>query len=134
VKREKPSARDAQQFQKALHPVDSGAISRFEMTMPKRDRPGEECSAPPGKYRPVVDRSRCEGKSECVDVCPFGVFEVRRIDDADFEKLPVLAKLKSVLHGRKTAYLPGSDACQACGLCVLSCPEKAIRLEVVGET
>ena len=40
----------------------------------------------------------------------------------------VLGKLKSVVHGRKTAYTPRASACQACGLCVVSCPEKAIQL------
>jgi NAD-dependent dihydropyrimidine dehydrogenase PreA subunit len=92
------------------------------------DRPGEQCRADPGKYQPVVDRARCEGKHDCVDVCPYGVFEVRRMDDADFRRLPILARLKSVAHRRQTAYTPHAEACRACGLCVVSCPEKAIRL------
>ena len=75
-----------------------------------------------------IDRSRCEGKKDCVAVCPYGVFEVRRIDDADFARLGLLGKLKSIAHGRKTAYTPKADACQACGLCVTACPEKAITL------
>jgi 4Fe-4S ferredoxin len=61
-------------------------------------------------------------------VCPVHVFEVRRIDDADFAKLGVLAKLKSIAHGRKTAYTPAADRCEACGKCVEACPEKAIKL------
>ncbi|MGZ3476882.1 MAG: 4Fe-4S dicluster domain-containing protein [Polyangiales bacterium] len=77
---------------------------------------------------PVVDRARCEGKADCVRVCPYDVFEVRRIDDADFDALGLLGKLKSVAHGRKTAYTPRQDACQACGKCVAACPEKAIKL------
>ena len=92
------------------------------------DRPGEECKAAPGKYAPRIDHARCEGKADCVAVCPYGVFEVRRIDDADFARLPLLGKLKSIAHGRKTAYTPKADACQACGLCVVACPERAIRL------
>jgi ferredoxin len=56
------------------------------------------------------------------------VFEVRRIDDADFAHLSLLGRLKSVAHRRETAYTPLADACQACGLCVVACPEKAIRL------
>jgi NAD-dependent dihydropyrimidine dehydrogenase PreA subunit len=76
----------------------------------------------------VVDRSKCEGKDECVQVCPFDVFEVRRIDDADFAKLGMLGKLKSIAHGRKTAYTPRASACQACGKCVAACPEDAIKL------
>ena len=78
--------------------------------------------------RPVVNRNKCEGKHDCVDICPYDVFEVRRIDDADFAKLGLLGKLKSVAHGRKSAYTPNADACQACGLCVTACPEKAITL------
>lgn len=93
------------------------------------NRPGEECKAPAGTYRPVVDHGRCEGKNDCVEVCPYDVFEVRRIDDADYAPLGLLAKLKVRVHGMKTAYTPNESACRACGLCVVACPEKAIRLE-----
>ena len=92
------------------------------------DRPGEKCRAEPGTYLPVVDRAKCEGKKDCVEVCPEDVFEVGRITDADFAALGFLAKLKSRAHGRQTAYTPRADACRACGLCVAACPEKAIRL------
>ena len=76
----------------------------------------------------MVDHAKCEGKKDCVDVCPEDVFEVRRIDDADFAALGFFAKLKSRAHGRMTAYTPREAACKACGLCVVACPEKAIRL------
>ncbi len=92
------------------------------------NRPGEKCNAAPGAYRPIVNQAKCEGKNDCVEVCPYNVFEVRRIDDSDFAKLPMLAKLKSIVHGRKTAYTPNDDACLACGLCVVACPEGAIKL------
>jgi NAD-dependent dihydropyrimidine dehydrogenase PreA subunit len=92
------------------------------------DRPGEKCRAEPGRLVPVVRRSKCEGKGDCVDICPFDVFEVRRIEDADFAALGLLGKLKSMAHGRKTAYTPRASACQGCGLCVVACPEKAIEL------
>ena len=92
------------------------------------DRPGEDCRAEAGTYRPVVARSRCEGKSDCDDVCPNSVFEVRRIDDADFAALSLLGLLKSMAHGRQTAYTPAEDRCRACGLCVVACPEHAISL------
>jgi 4Fe-4S ferredoxin len=81
-----------------------------------------------GAYRPVVDRNACEGKRDCVEVCPYDVFEVRQIDDEDFSSLSFLGKLKSRAHGRLTAYTPHADLCQACGLCVVACPEKAITL------
>lgn len=87
-----------------------------------------ECPSPAGAFVPVVDRGKCEGKADCVEVCPFHVFEVRRIEHADFAALGVLGKLKSMAHGRKTAYTPRSSDCQACGKCVTACPEKAIRL------
>jgi NAD-dependent dihydropyrimidine dehydrogenase PreA subunit len=87
-----------------------------------------ECKAAPGQFVPRVDHSKCEGKSACVDACPYDVFEVRRIEDADFATLGLLGKLKSLAHGRKTAYAVHADACRACGRCVEVCPEKAIRL------
>jgi NAD-dependent dihydropyrimidine dehydrogenase PreA subunit len=90
--------------------------------------PSAECRATPGDFAPAVDRSKCEGKADCVEVCPVHVFEVRRMEDADFARLGVLAKLKSVAHGRKTAYTPRAAVCEACGQCVAACPEKAIKL------
>ena len=77
---------------------------------------------------PVVDRAKCEGKAECVEVCPVQVFEVRRMDDQDFAQLGMVAKLKSIAHGRKTAYTPRASVCESCGKCVAACPEKAIKL------
>jgi 4Fe-4S ferredoxin len=93
-------------------------------------RPGEKCDSPPAKYAPVVNRGKCEGKADCVAVCPYGVFEVRRIDDADYTALGFISKLKVKAHGMKSAYTPKADACQACGLCVVACPEDAITLEL----
>ena len=96
------------------------------------ERLGEQCQAPPGSWQPRIDHSRCEGKRECVDVCPYDVFEVRRIDDADFRGLSWLSRAKVFVHRMQTAYAPRADSCRACGLCVVACPEDAITLVRTG--
>jgi NAD-dependent dihydropyrimidine dehydrogenase PreA subunit len=90
--------------------------------------PSTACKSGPGEFAPVVDRSKCEGKAKCVEVCPYHVFEVGRIEDADFAKLGTFARFKSIVHRRQTAYTPKASACEACGKCVEACPEKAIKL------
>ena len=92
------------------------------------DRPGERCNAPAAAWTPIVDHARCEGKRDCVDVCPHDVFEVRRIDEADRLALNRISRFKVRVHGNLTAYTPNADGCQACGLCVVACPENAITL------
>ena len=87
-----------------------------------------ECRAQPGEFVPVVNRAKCEGKEDCVRVCPVKVFEVRTIDEADYRALALPFRLKLWVHGKRTAYTPRADACEACGLCVAACPEDAITL------
>jgi NAD-dependent dihydropyrimidine dehydrogenase PreA subunit len=86
------------------------------------------CRQEPGTFVPLVNLKRCEGKGDCVEVCPEQVFEVRRIDDHDFQSLNALHKFKLRVHGMKVAYAPNAEACRACGLCVSACPEHAITL------
>ena len=88
----------------------------------------QDAITPDTRLLPVVDRNRCEGKNDCVRVCPEDVFEVRTMTDADFAQLGILGKLKSWAHGKQTAYTPNRNACQGCGLCVAACPEQAISL------
>jgi NAD-dependent dihydropyrimidine dehydrogenase PreA subunit len=97
------------------------------------DRPGERCRAEPGRFVPVVDLSRCEGKRDCTEVCPYDVFEVTRITDEDFGSLSILGKLRSVAHQRQGAYAVRDQDCHACGLCVVACPESAITLRPTSE-
>ena len=92
------------------------------------DRPGEECKAEAFAYAPLVDRRRCEGKGDCVEVCPYDVFEVSAIDEEEYRAMPFFVRMKLRVHGKKTALTPRADACRACGLCVVACPEKAVTL------
>ena len=81
-----------------------------------------------GAVRPIIDPRRCEGKADCVQVCPFDVFEIRRMTKDDSHALPWITRLKVALHGGKQGFVVRAEQCQACGLCVAACPEHAIRL------
>ncbi len=81
-----------------------------------------------GVVVPVIDPGRCEGKEDCVRVCPYDVFEVRTLSQAEREILPFLSRLKVRFHGNRQAFVVRGDACHACGLCVKACPERAIKL------
>jgi 4Fe-4S ferredoxin len=87
------------------------------------------CKQPPGVTAPVVDTRRCEGKEDCVRVCPWSVFEVRKLTGAERRALSLMTRVKVAVHGGKQAFVVAGDACHACGLCVAACPEHAIRLE-----
>lgn len=90
------------------------------------------CDPQPSPLRPVINRSRCEGKEDCLRVCPYNVFEIQRVTEEEKAALKVFARLKLFAHGGKQAYAVRADACHACGLCVSACPEKAITLRRVG--
>jgi len=86
----------------------------------------------PGVVRPVIDRRRCEGKEDCVRVCPYGVFEMAKLDEAQKKALPLFPyRLKARAHGYRQAFATAADQCHGCGLCVTACPEKAIKLQAI---
>ena len=111
---------------------DAGRLAKQRRAAAHPDRPGERCSAPAGTFVPVIDHARCEGKRDCIDVCPNAVFEVRRIDHGDYQDLGRMSRLKVRVHGMVTAYASHADDCRACGLCVVACPEQAIGLHRPG--
>jgi len=91
-------------------------------------RPGEKCLAPPKRWIPIVDPAKCEGKQDCVVVCPYSVFELGTLTETEYQALGFVGRLKARTHDRKTSRTPRADACRACGLCVVACPESAISL------
>jgi 4Fe-4S ferredoxin len=90
----------------------------------------EDCGDP-GRLQPVIDRNRCEGKSDCKRVCPYDVFDVVVLDRDQRRAITGLGRLKALFHGYKQAVTVRADQCHGCGLCVKVCPEKAIRLAKV---
>ena len=89
---------------------------------------GDGCKQEPGVFVPVIDRSACDGKADCVVVCPYDVFELGFVPAQDRAQLGMLARVRGFLHGWKQSYAVNAEACRACGLCVQACPEKAITL------
>jgi 4Fe-4S ferredoxin len=87
-----------------------------------------ECRGEPGKVAPIVDRNRCEAKADCVDVCPYDVFEIRPLAAEDRVGLTWIGRMKTWAHGGKQAYVVQPDECRACSLCIEACPEDALRL------
>ncbi len=95
------------------------------------DSTNAACKQAPGSYAPVIDRNRCEGKAECVAVCPKQVFEISRLGASERRGLSLNGRIKGFVHGWKQAMTPRLEACEACGLCVSACPENAISLRKV---
>lgn len=87
-----------------------------------------ECRGEAGRVMPLIDRNRCEAKAACVELCPFEVFEIRPLAQADRAGLSLRGKLKAWGHGHRQAYVIRPADCHACQLCVKACPEEAIRL------
>lgn len=87
-----------------------------------------DCKQPPKVVAPVIDALKCQGAGDCANVCPYDVFEIRKLTRAELRALPVVPWIKVLVHGGKQGFVAAPDLCHACGLCVAACPEKAIRL------
>lgn len=87
-----------------------------------------ECRPESGRWEVLIDRSRCEAKNACVEVCPYNVFELRKLTPGERAELSLISRLKVFVHGGKQAFAVRASDCHACGLCVKACPEDAITL------
>lgn len=103
-------------------------IAREETDPPMSASSDRDCPQPAGVVMPVIDRNRCEGKAECVAVCPVGLFELGVLPAAARNGLTMKGKLKGFVHGWRQAFIVRADACESCGKCVAHCPEGAIKL------
>ena len=88
----------------------------------------KDCKQAPGTFMPVIDRNRCEGKEDCVKVCPYDVFTIGKVQPEQRKGLSLRGKMKGYAHRWQQAFATNADACHACGLCVAACPVKAITL------
>lgn len=76
----------------------------------------------------MIDRNRCDGKQDCFALCPFEVFAMQCITALDLAMLPVAPRKAHKLIGKWQSLAVRAEACHACNLCVVACPEDAIRL------
>lgn len=88
----------------------------------------ESCRGDAGKVAPVVDRNRCEGKQDCVCVCPYDVFEMGSLSKADRTTLSLVGRIRALAHGNRQAFVIRPEAGQVCRLCIEACPENALTL------
>jgi NAD-dependent dihydropyrimidine dehydrogenase PreA subunit len=86
------------------------------------------CKQDAGVVAPVINHHACEGAGDCLAVCPYDVFQIRKLSAPELKALPLGPWIKVKVHGGKQAFVVNGDACHACGLCVAACPEHAIRL------
>jgi len=54
-----------------------------------------------------INRDKCDGCGNCIEVCPFGVLEIR--------------------NGEAIVVAP--EKCKNCGACMYACPNKAIKTD-----
>lgn len=90
---------------------------------------GADCKHAAGQFMPVIDRNRCEGKEDCVRVCPFHVFTIGVLPPQARGELSLKGRVKGFFHNYRQAFAVNAAQCHGCALCVEKCPEKAIQLQ-----
>ena len=88
----------------------------------------EICEPVSGRMVPHIDRNRCEGKADCVRVCPFELFTIIKLTPTQRAELPLPSRLRAAVHRNRQATVKSPEDCHACGKCVTACPENAITL------
>ena len=74
----------------------------------------EQCKHAAGRFAPVIDPNRCEGKAACVAECPYD--DLRRAGRRERGELPglgLLGTLKWWVHGGVQAQAVRADQCHA---------------------
>ncbi len=87
-----------------------------------------DSDAKPRGVLPAIDPNRCEGKEDCVRVCPHGVFTMVTVTAEHRAAMSLIGRLKARAHGNRQARVAHPVACHSCGLCVMVCRGKAIKL------
>jgi len=62
------------------------------------------CAQRAGTVYPVIDRNRCEGKAECVAVCPVQVFDIGVLPLEARRELSLRGRVKGFVHGWRQAF------------------------------
>jgi len=86
------------------------------------------CEKKEGRLQPEINRNRCDGKTTCVDRCPYGVLEMGILTAQDKKHLSLKGRVKAFVHRGRQVMVVSPDLCRACNQCVMVCPENAIRL------
>jgi ferredoxin len=58
----------------------SKSVGIIQVRQSMTRKPVDSCKQAAGVFGPVVSLKRCEGKGDCVEVCPEHVFRVQRIE------------------------------------------------------
>src|ERR1700739_2462378 len=81
-----------------LIPGEARSVQRLLTRSRMKQATNIECKQEAGVFAPVIDRTRCEGKEDCVQVCPYDVFEMRKLSREDKDALPFAARMKPREH------------------------------------